>query len=203
MENPNSRLEAFSDGIFAFAITLLIIDIKFPSAAVVGSNTDFWHALKTTLPSVLSFLLSFIVILITWVNHHNHFKLLDKSSNALIYTNGLLLLSVVILPFPTSLVGKYLFTENAAPALTIYNALLAFQALSWILVSETAVRNHLGKNDRANQSILKNRNFGFFGFFLYSAFSILATWFPLFIAALTALSWLFWLIVGNMVRHEE
>jgi uncharacterized membrane protein len=203
MAQPNSRLEAFSDGIFAFAITLLIINVRIPESTRINSNAEFWSALKNISPSVLTFLLSFIVIFITWVNHHNYIKLLDKTSNAFIYTNGILLLSVVILPFPTSMQGEYLFTNHAAPAVILYDAALAFQALGWILVSKTAIKNQLAKNKEANQSLEKNYRFGFFAFILYSVFSILATWFPLVIAGLTALSWIFWLIVSVRILIEE
>ena len=78
--NPNSRLEAFCDGVFAIALTLLIIDIKIPSTAEINNTSDFWHALKLIVPSIFAFVLSFIVILITWVNHHNSLKLVNKSS---------------------------------------------------------------------------------------------------------------------------
>src|SRR3954468_23385397 len=99
--NPNSRLEAFCDGVFAIALTLLIIDIKIPSTAEISTTADLWLALKHITPSILSFVLTFIIILITWLNHHNSLNLLNRSSSPFIYANGLLLLSVVFLPFPT------------------------------------------------------------------------------------------------------
>ena len=72
--NPNSRLEAFCDGVFAIALTLLIIDIKILPTIEINSNADFWLALKHIVPSVLAFVLSFTIILITWVNHHGGFS---------------------------------------------------------------------------------------------------------------------------------
>ncbi len=203
MAQPNSRLEAFSDGIFAFAITLLVIDIKVPAIVRVSGNTDLWYALKNVIPSVLSFLLSFIVILITWVNHHNHLKLLDKSSNAFLYANGFLMLSVVVLPFPTSFLGEYLFSGHAAPAMTLYDAVLSFQALGWVLISQTALTGKLGKNEKANREIRQHGRFGYFAFTLYALCSITATWFPLVIASFTGFTWIFWLIFGIRFRHEE
>jgi uncharacterized membrane protein len=103
--NTNSRLEAFCDGVFAIALTLLIIDIKIPSSVTIDTTNDVWLALKHIVPSIFSFLLSFAVILITWVNHHAALKLVNKSSPPFIYANGLLLLSVVFIPFPTALLG--------------------------------------------------------------------------------------------------
>ena len=113
--NLNSRLEAFCDAVFAIALTLLIIDIKLPSTIEINNSSDLWLALKHISPSIFAFILSFIVILITWVNHHNTIKLIHKSSASFIYANGLLLLTVVFIPFPTSLIGEYISTDHAAP----------------------------------------------------------------------------------------
>ena len=73
--NPNSRLEAFCDGVFAIALTLLIIDIKIPSTTEIHTNAEFWLALKHMLPSIFAFILSFVIILISWVNHHASLKI--------------------------------------------------------------------------------------------------------------------------------
>src|SRR5574339_538699 len=143
--NPNARLEAFCDGVFAIAITLLIIDIKIPSTAEISSTADFWLALKHIAPSIFSFVLSFIVILITWVNHHNGLKLVNKVHSTFIYANGFLLFTVAIIPFPTSLLGEYLLTDHAAPAVILYNSVLVLQSLGWILMTATATKHHLGK----------------------------------------------------------
>src|ERR1035437_1557916 len=100
--NPNSRLEAFCDGVFAIALTLLIIEIKVPSIENVHSKEELWKAFAHEWPSWMAFLLSFITILICWVNHSHAFKLIDKSSTKFTYANGFLLLSIIILPFPTA-----------------------------------------------------------------------------------------------------
>ena len=114
--NPNSRLEAFCDGVFAIALTLLIIDIKIPSTIEINNTADFWLAIKHITPSIFAFVLSFIIILITWVNHHNSFTLINKSAPSFIYANGFLLLTVVFIPFPTSLLGEHILTDHASPA---------------------------------------------------------------------------------------
>src|SRR5437870_91137 len=138
-ENPNSRLEAFCDGVFAIALTLLIIDIKIPSTTEINSTAEFWIALKHITPSIFSFILSFAVILITWVNHHNGLKLVNKSNSTFYYANGFLLLTVVFIPFPTALLGEYLFTDHAAPAVVLYNAVLSLQSIGWILITATVL----------------------------------------------------------------
>ena len=140
---PNSRLETFCDGVFAIALTLLIIDIKIPAPDAIATTRELWLALTHLAPSVLAFVLSFTVILITWVNHHGAFRLVHKSSSAFIYANGFLLLTVVFMPFPTALIGAYLLTDHAAPAVVIYNAVTAVQAIGWILVAGAATERSI------------------------------------------------------------
>lgn len=162
--NHNSRLEAFCDGVFAIALTLLIINIKIPPGEKINNTPGLWLALKHIIPPVLAFVLSFIIILITWVNHHNSLKLVNKSSASFIYANGFMLLTVVFIPFPTSLMGEYILTNYAAPAVILYNTTLAVQALSWILLTGSAIKDHLGKNEKSTLQIRNNGKFGYFAF---------------------------------------
>src|SRR5262245_17138890 len=87
-ESPNSRLETFCDGVFAIALTLLVLDIRIPSTTEVHTTADLWLAILQLAPSVFAFVLSFTVVLITWVNHHASLRLVDKSSTTFIYSNG-------------------------------------------------------------------------------------------------------------------
>lgn len=200
--NPASRLEAFCDGVFAIALTLLIIEIRIPSTSKINSNADLWLALKHIIPSLFAFVLSFIIILITWVNHHNSFKLGNKISTRFIYANGFLLLTVVFFPFPTSLVGEHLLTDHAAPAVILYDGTMALQALGWVFINITAIKDELAKSEKAKLMILKNRKYAYLGFGLYSLFAIVAIWFPLTIAIITTITWIFWLILGISIKHE-
>lgn len=201
--NPNSRLEAFCDGVFAIALTLLIIDIKIPSTEKINSTAEFWQALKHITPSIFAFVLSFVIILITWVNHHKALKLGNKSSDSFIYANGFLLLTVVIMPFPTSLLGEYILTDHAAPAVILYESTMALQSLGWILIVNAALKDRLGKSEKATLQIRKNGQFGYFAFALYTLCAVIAIWFPLSIAILTTITWIFWLIHGIRIKQEE
>ena len=160
--NRNSRLEAFCDGVFAIALTLLIIDIRIPSTEKINNTHDFWLALKHIVPSIIAFVLSFIIILITWVNHHAYLRLVNKTSASFIYANGFLLLTVVVIPFPTSLLGDYILTDHAAPAVILYNSTMAVQAIGWILMSSTALKDQLSKNEKSALGIRKNGNIWIF-----------------------------------------
>lgn len=199
--NANSRLEAFSDGVFAIALTLLIIDVKLPATESTGSTAELWRALQHLAPSVFAFVLSFSIILITWVNHHAALKLVTKSSASFIYANGFLLLTVVFIPFPTSLLGEFLLTDHAAPAVVLYDAVLAAQAIGWILLSRTALKNQLTKDDTSTSTMSGNNRNAYFAFAFYSLLSIVALWFPLAIAIVTTMSWIFWLMLGVRMKH--
>jgi uncharacterized membrane protein len=201
--NPNSRLEAFCDGVFAIALTLLIIDIKIPSIAEIKNTSDFWLALKLIVPSIFAFVLSFMIIFISWVNHHNSIKLVNKSSTPFIYANGFLLFTIVFVPFPTSLMGEYISTDYAAPAVVLYNAVLVLQSIGWILIGRTILKNNLSKNEKAVLTIQQNSKFGYFAFVIYSICTITAFWFPLTIAMITTITWIFWLIWGIKIKHQE
>jgi len=200
--NPNSRLEAFCDGVFAIALTLLIIDIRIPSATKINNTADFWHALGHAAPSIFAFVLSFTIILITWVNHHNALKLGNKSSARFIYANGFLLLGVVFMPFPTSLLGEYILTNHAAPAVILYEITMGLQALGWALITYAALRDNIGKNEKANLQIRKNGQYAFYAFGFYTLCAIIAIWFPLTIAIITTLIWIVWLIHGINIKNE-
>ncbi len=198
--NPNSRLEAFCDGVFAIAITLLIIEVKLPSTAIISNTADFWLALLHMGPSIFAFVLSFGIILITWVNHHNSLKLVNKSSASFIYANGFLLLAVVFIPFPTALLGEYLLTDHSAPAVVLYVSTMSLQALGWILLMSAALKNRLCRDEQSIMRIRDSNRYGYFAFIIYSLCAVIAFWFPLTIAIVTTLIWVFWLIWGIMVK---
>ena len=97
-----TRLEAFSDGVFAVAITLLVLEINVPA----GEN--LWHQLKEEWPSFASFFVSFWVIGIIWVNHHGLLDHLKRANRGVLYLNLLVLMTVVFIPFATALLAEHL-----------------------------------------------------------------------------------------------
>jgi uncharacterized membrane protein len=96
-----SRLEAFSDGIIAIAATLLVIELAVPPA-----GEDVWHAIIEELPSMAAFAVSFLTILIFWVNHHALFAAVSQVDRGLLFLNGLLLLGISFISFPTAVLGR-------------------------------------------------------------------------------------------------
>ncbi len=131
-----SRIEAFSDGVFAIAMTLLVLDLKVPHDLPDG--TTLAVALARQWPSYLAFVTSFATILIMWVNHHRIFTLIGRFDDRLLFYNGLLLLGVTVVPFPTGLVAEYLGHPGQYLAAAIYNGTFIVIALLFTLLWRTA-----------------------------------------------------------------
>jgi len=103
------RLEAFSDGVLAIVITLLILEIKVPA----GHEGTLGSALAGQWPQYAAFLLSFLIVGIIWLNHHATINLLQRTDHTLQVLNLLLLLPVTVLPWPTALLAEY--THEGTP----------------------------------------------------------------------------------------
>ena len=201
--HPNARLEAFCDGVFAIALTLLIIDIRLPAMESIGSTAELWRALQHMAPSVFAFVSSFCIILITWVNHRGTLRLVHKSSGTFIYANGFLLLTVVFIPFPTTLLGAFIWTDHAGPAVFLYDAVLAVQGVAWLLVTGAAIKGHLLNDERATSTMGEQKRRAYFAFTFYSLLAVAALWFPVAVAVVTTASWLFWLTLGLRINTPE
>ena len=100
------RLNAFSDGVFAIAITLLALDLRLPELHHPTSS-QIAQSIRDQLPNILSFVLSFLLIGRYWIVHHNFFQTLRRYDNGLLWLNLLFLMSVVFMPFPTSVLADY------------------------------------------------------------------------------------------------
>lgn len=136
------RLEAFSDGVFAIAITLLVLDLSVPA----GSGGDLLGGLLDQWPSYLAYVVSFATIGAAWFAHSSITEYVDRSDSVFARVNLLLLLAVSLLSFPTKLVGEYLGDDDAVrvavTALGI-NLLLIAAVTSWLwrhAVSSSLVR---------------------------------------------------------------
>src|SRR5438105_15008189 len=137
MAEGTAGVEAFGDGRCASAITLLILEIRAPEAGAAGG---LWAGLRALWPSYVAFLLSFFVILVMWVNHHELMRLVRVVTYPLLFANGLLLLTVTFVPFPTASVAQHLATTQAKAAVAFYCGTFVVNSLAWGLVFSTMVR---------------------------------------------------------------
>ncbi|MGC1462415.1 MAG: TMEM175 family protein [Terracidiphilus sp.] len=138
MTRDTSRIEAFSDGVFSIAATLLVLELKAPAAGLT-----FWQGIWQQWPGYASFLLSFLFIGIMWINHHRLFSHIQHSDDALMAANLLLLLGVVWIPYPTLLLARALDTENFRDAAILYNASYVALALLFNLLLFTCIKRGL------------------------------------------------------------
>ncbi|AHG00105.1 hypothetical protein HALLA_16165 [Halostagnicola larsenii XH-48] len=101
------RIEALSDGVFAIVLTLLVLQFTVPDVPANRAGTELAGALADQLALLFSYLLSFFVVGIYWIVHHNLFRQIDRHDRLLLYLNLVFLLAVSFLPFPTELLGVY------------------------------------------------------------------------------------------------
>jgi uncharacterized membrane protein len=118
-----NRLENCSDGVFAIAITLLVLDIKLPEVNSMGLA----QALIESLPRIAAYVMSFAIIGLYWISHHRTFELIAKINGAVFWINLLLLLLVSFIPFPTALLGRY--PNEALPIIVYSFTLIACNAV--------------------------------------------------------------------------
>jgi uncharacterized membrane protein len=129
VRSQTTRLEAFSDGVFAIAITLLIIEIHVPArehAETLG------HELLRIWPSYLGYLTSFLTIGVMWINHHYVFELIARVDRTMLLLNTLLLMLIAFVPFPTAVLAQFIETDGARAAAVLYGATLTLTALTYL-----------------------------------------------------------------------
>ena len=131
-ELTTQRIEAFSDGVFAIAITLLILEIRLP-------HTDATHgsvatALVSLWPSYFAYIFSFVMIGIYWVNHHYIFRIYQKTDHVFNLLNVFFLMCISFLPFPTAVLGEHLLDVKEQKTVIIFYVFgLMLPAASWFL----------------------------------------------------------------------
>ena len=140
-----SRLEAFSDGVFAIAATLLVLELRVPAG-----EGDLVRALIGLWPAYAAYLISFLTIGIIWVNHHTLLEHCRRVDRPFLYLNLFLLIAVGIVPFPTALVGEYILSERGATAaLVVYGLGAVLIALAFTGVFLYATHDHRLVGDHA------------------------------------------------------
>ncbi len=199
----NSRIEAFSDGVFAIAITLLILELKVPPHESVHSVNDLWNALVQLWPSYFAFLLSFGIILVSWVNHHYLFNVLDKSSRPFLYANGFLLLTITFMPFPTALLAEYIGTDYVKPAVAFYCFGGVVNSIGWNLLLYTVYKPKLLLHSNVSvDHIDAIRRSTQLGFIVYVAATVTAFWFPIVALIANLLLWIVWITLSITEKED-
>ncbi len=160
----SGRLEALSDGVFAIAITLLVLDLAVPSREE-SRDGGLAAALARQWPAYFAYLVSFLIIGIIWVNHHTVFDKVRRVDRPVLFANLGVLLAISVIPFPTRLLAEYLTAgRDAHVAAAVYSATmlvmgLAFGAL-WVAITRDAALLHEHLDPAVSRTALRRFGLG-------------------------------------------
>src|SRR5215218_777339 len=187
------RVETFSDGVFCIAITLLSIEIGV-EAFGNESNASLSKALFHKWPVYVAYVISFINILLSWIGHHSLFKNLRNTDNAVMITNGLLLMVVGLVPFPTKTLGFFLLSGALKTAVVFYTGYFVLVSLGFRLLWWAASRNRKllisDCTETQIKKITRTENIGLVCNTIIMLVAFLNPWAAL---ALSFAMWIYWL----------
>jgi len=192
------RIEAFSDGVFSIAITLLVLELKVPHIEHAG-NGDLWRFIASEWPSYFALLTSFATILIMWVHHHAIFRLARQADAPLLFANGFLLLMVTVVPFPTSVVASYLNTDAARAAAGFYAGVFFVLALSFQVLLRVVLRT-CGLSSKTVTRLRNGYRLGPPAYLAAALAAFASAWLSL--ALCTAL-WIFWGVMAFRLETRD
>lgn len=191
------RLEAFSDGVFAIAITLLVIEIKVPQPNEVHAAGGLWPALWHLWPSYLAYLISFVTIGIMWANHHAISHYVRRVDRRYVLVTIALLMAIGFIPFTTAVLAEHLpHPEERTAATVFYGAWYVVTAVIFNLLWAAGIRGGelLGRDIHAAglSTISKRYRWGPVGYGVSVVLALVNVWLALAVhgglAALFALS---------------
>jgi len=202
-----ARVEAFTDGVFAIAMTLLILEFKVPRASSEVSNGKWWlvRALAALWPSFIAYVLSFGTILIMWVNHHGLFKHAHRVDNRLLFANGFLLLVVTFVPFPTAVLAEYLDKPSASAAAIFYCATLALINAGYNLLLRAVDQNRApdAVASPPHQAAMRRVRRAYHAGLVIYLVAAIASYFSAFAGLAICLSlWVLWAMLDYSPRHS-
>jgi TMEM175 potassium channel family protein len=192
-EKETGRLEAFSDGVFAIAITLLVLELKVPDLSVAsGSSLALGKALLRQWPSYIGLITSFFTVLIMWIHHHAILRNVCRTDAWLHFANGCLLLGVTFVPYPTSVLASYLETPAARMAAGFYAGTFVVVALFFYFFIRAAFRKPLLSTKASQEFIDKTCHSYLFGPPAYVMATLAAILDVRLSLAICTILWIFW-----------
>lgn len=204
MEKETGRIEAFSDGVFAIAVTLLVLELHVPELDQGLTPTMLMKALERQWPGYIAFFISFFSIFIIWVNHHKIFKQIYKRNTGLMFANGLILFLVSLVSYPSALMARFFLSDSKQLTITLYTGLFVLMNLAFNLLWEQASRDkRLLRPGISDAAIRQLRNNYLYGFPTYLAAFILSFFYPDFALFICVLLWIFWAISSKKINFTE
>ena len=188
-EAQTTRLEAFSDGIFAIAITLLILEVRAPE---VHDARQLWSALGAQWPSYIGYALSFLIIGIMWSNHSYIFRLIGRADHTLSMINLLLMMTIAFLPYPTAVLARNIGeAATRGPAAIFYSGAILVTAVPWSWLWMHALRAGLVEApDDERARVTASFRYGWIPWLLTTVLSIFAPILGLLGVGALALYWM-------------
>lgn len=141
-ERETNRVEAFSDGVFAFAVTLLVLDLVVPRFDHTATVQEVWRSLATDGPAYLTLVLTFSTIYVLWVIHHGLFRRVHHVDGNLLYANGLVLLLISTCAFPTAFLAEFVNEPAGRFAAAVYSTYFLAVQLAFNLLLAAIQRSH-------------------------------------------------------------
>ena len=173
---PKSRIESFSDCVIAFAITLLVLDIRLEDVGPNIDNTGMIHALLALAPRFSVYVISFLIYTIAWVSHHELTHDLDRVDSKVLWLNNLYLMWIALLPFPTGLLGRY---PEQPVAVALYGSVCGFTSLSFaVLRWYASFRGRLMKKEIGEAKLRRDLRLAMYSCLLYLAGATAGFFFP-------------------------
>lgn len=204
MEKQTARLEAFSDGIFSVAITLLAIEIGIGQYQA-PTNLNLWERITEKWPEYFTYFNSFATVLLIWIGHHKIFNRVWKADHWVILLNGLVLLFVVLFPYPTKTVGTFIGTPAVNTAVAFYAGFTGIIVLCMLLLN-------LGIINHSKNIINPDRNLPWFkrqirqqiaAIAVYGIAALLAFYSPAVSLSITFAMWVFWAIITKDASEDD
>ena len=190
------RIETFSDGVFCIAVTLLSIEIGVELHGDV-TNKGLQQALLAKWPICLAYVISFINVLLAWIGHHGLFKMLRQSDNSIMITNGLLLMLVALVPFPTKTLGEFLLSDALQTAVIFYTGYFVLISLAFRLLWYAASRKkELLVHDITGKQIkqtTRSENIGLICNVIIFGVAFINPWAAL---VLSFVMWIYWIVIA-------
>jgi uncharacterized membrane protein len=153
----SSRIESFSDNVFGFALTLLVLTIKVPTIPPGDQPGYLLQQLGEQWPSYVTYVLSFVTVLLMWINHHVMFQRVQIADHALMFLNGMMLLPVTLVPFPTSLLAVFIRHPQARYAAALFAGSFVLMAGSYNLVWNHITRINQREGVEEDLVVLRHR----------------------------------------------
>ncbi len=199
-----SRIENFSDGVISIIITIMVLGLELPQLARDFTGADLWTATRPLAPRLLAYAISFLMIAIFWVNHHNFFHSLRNSDSKIVWLNNFLLFWLSLIPFGTAFLGAHPTSPAAA---MLIGFLLMMSAACFPVMSYYAIyTGHLTHDDvsmEMRRQTFRNSLPGFMLYFLSIVLAPVSVWFSWFIFFLVPLYYLLPKRVDNLLKKTQ